>query len=319
MKKSIKILNELCIAVTESINSQEIVDRALFLCLYPFSTKNLSICQVIGLYYDSMFKQQWPQEILQSKIRNRTLELISKIEECISDSMGFAHLPIYRDLELLDKITTENLVHARKIYERFDFQHYFDFNSYRRLKAVSTLEEMTEVSDFRTKQFLLRYKVLKTIEEIGNLIIRNLAMADIIFYGSTVKCWTPAQCLKMLNEIRAFCSKNYIPEYALYDDKTKILKDYCSEDKLGRAQLLLDNVYNEFGLRRLDKQDICAIIYLLYEKREKLGFGTNSLCKFSQFKEKIYEYYRLSPSTYKRNQIIERADRYRNAECISMI
>ena len=84
-------------------------------------------------------------------------------------------------------------------------------------------------------------------------------------------------------------------------------------------QLLLDNVYNELGLRHLDKQDICAIIYLLFEKRTELGFRTNCLCNFSQFKEKIYEYYRLSPSTYKKNQIIERADRYRNAECISMI
>ena len=318
MKKTITILNELCVAIAEGINKPEVVDKALFLSLYPFYTKNLSISQIIERYYDEMFKQQWSTEIVQSKIRNRTLELITNIEGCISDSMKFVYLPKRRGIESLIEIETlNNLALARKTHKDNDFQRYFDFDSYRHLKAVSALEDMAEVSDFKTKQLLLIYKVLKIIEDLINIILKSLVRADIIFYVDPVVFWTPAQCLEVFNDIRTHCSKNYIS--CLFDDKTKILKDYCGKDKHTRAQLLLDNVYNALNLRHRRKQEVCAIVYLLYEKRVELGFRTDCLCKFSQFKKKIYEYYRLSPSTFKRNQIKEIADDFRNEECIVMI
>ena len=322
MIKVYKILSDLCRVITESSNETYAVDKALFTCLYPFTNraaKFITILDVVEKYYDNMFQQGWTTDTVQNKVINRTKELITKIENCIDNKMCSAYNR--REIDMIEEVDTQpTLPHARLAYMSHNCACYFNFESYRKIRAVSTLEEMAEICDFRTKQLLLKLKVIKIFEGIVNIIIKNLIKADIIYNMTPCELWSPVQCLSIFKSIRAYCSKSYMPEHIyLLDDKATILKEYCEKDKQKRAQLLLDNVYNELGLRYLDKQDVCAVIYLLFEKKDKLGFKTGSLCKFNQFKEKIYEYFRLSPSTYKKNQIIERADEYRNKSCILTI
>lgn len=324
MRKALKVLNDLCIVVADYINDTEKVDKALFLCLFPFSNRSSHIStikQVAEIYYDKMFKQQWTIDTIQNKVINRTKELMTSIENCIDGNVVQAYLGIRNVVVKLDEMEKQNsLSRARLIYDNRGYREHFDFDSYRQIRAVSRLEEMVEVKDFRTKQLLLKYKVVKFLEDIANVILQSLVRADVIYNMNSVEYLNPNQCLETFNSIRVYCSKDFIPEQIyLFDDKAKILKDYCEKNKQRRAQLLLDNVYNDLRLRQLDKQDVCAIIYLLFEKRYELGFKKGVLDKFAQFKEKIYEYYRLTPSTYKKNQIADRADIFRDKECILAI
>ena len=299
MEKALKYLTEACKVVADSITDEDEVNSALFYSLYPLEhtqglRKKKSIEDALKVYYEEYYRLPLPPNVIRTKVKKRTKVLLEKIKSLISDSL-VDKITYYEWIDIYRLEHEPTLARARCRYSNTNQR--IDFDSYRRLRSVSRLEEMSEVTDFKTKQALLRYNVLKAIEDILNAMLKNLLCVDAIDEFKPILL-APDVCRKTLEKIEAYCMNDFIPEYTTSKDVQEVLDELSIVSKKDKVKKVLDTIYEYFAFPKMKKKDACAVVYLLFKKRTEVGFRP-TLDNFSKFKNKIYEYYKLQPPTYK--------------------
>lgn len=292
-----------------SITDEEKVNSALFDCLYPSyrnPKKVMTIENALAKYYDEYFSLPLPADVIRRKVKKRTKVLLDMVKGFIprdlSDRCTFDDWKVFYQLE-----KARNIMESRRLYNALDQR--IDFESYRKTKSVSMPSEMADVKDLKTKQILLRYKILSHIEFILNEMLKRLDYVDAIVEFQPVVL-RPDNGQEVLTKIESYCANNFIPEYSTSIDRVEILDRISRARDKNKVKKVLDTIYEYMAFPRLKKRDACAIVYILFDRRKDIGF-VSTIENFTQFKEEIYSYYRLKAPTYKFCKLESTIDDYR--------
>lgn len=308
LEKALAPIIEASEVVRNHINDEAKVNIALFKCVYPsfYYKKRFRLEYCMKQYYEEYYKSTLPPEAIRRKIKRRTKELLSKILDFLpKDLFDGITLSEWYELSLLEK--AEDIVEARKIYN-YQRLALIDFDSYRHLRSVSTPAEMQEVTDFKTKQAILRYKLLESIEFILNEMLKNLAYVDAIQEYVPISL-SPRSSKSDIIKIEAYCSDNIVPEYFISKSKQDIIDELSRANKKAKVSKILDTVYEYMAFPRLNKRDACAIVYILFKNRKEIGFVAD-LDNYNKFRNMIFEYYKRPASSYKPCKLQESIDKY---------
>lgn len=229
--------------VNSSITDEVKVNEALFKLLFP-TRANLDERELISFFvkrnYDKIFEKALGMDTIKLKVRNQTKKLLDFMDNKILPKIynNYNHAE-YLDLEEMNKmpcLPSARLMYFTRRYERFDF------DSYRKFRSISCLEDLNEIADLKTKQAFLRYKIIKNIDSIIDEILNAFNRADIIddlpktMHG-------PSKIQKRIDKVREFIALDSFSSNSFSLDREELLKKYChSNHDCNKAQYILDGV-----------------------------------------------------------------------------
>lgn len=305
MKTALKTLIQACEVVENSLTDEKKVNISLFYIRF------LTPCsKSIERMYDNIFQQPIPIDTLQLKVKNVTKTLLKLIEDNVFDKCAHKYNNLeYRQIDKIDRMSS--LIVAR---EHFNLRSYdtFDFDEYRKIRSVSRIEDLDEIN-LKTKQVLLRYQVINSLDCIADAIANALNRADIISSPRGAKVFpnvNPRNYAEVFKNFWTYCALDYSSYNEYCTNREELLKQYCPQNCIEKVQKILTDVYESLGIKSISKRDISAVIYVLFEKRRKIGFTRGTPTTFAEFQRVICQYYQIAIPAYKYCKIKDRVSYY---------